>query len=81
MKNISIIRGKKKNEKVKNGKGQCVSNYAARMLLDIQFLLIQLFTFSDDPDEYYNENLDMIKYWCQNQRNTNQWLHVSLSFV
>lgn len=39
MKNISTVRGKRKNEKVKNDKGQCVSNYAAHMLLDIQFLL------------------------------------------
>lgn len=39
MKNISTVRGKKKNEKVKNDKGQFVSCHAAHMLLNIQFLL------------------------------------------
>jgi len=61
MKNISTVRGKKKNEKFKNDKGQFVSNYVVHMLLNIQFLSAQLFTFSDDPDELYIKNLDMIK--------------------
>lgn len=60
MKNISTVREKKKNEKVKNDKGQFVSNYVAHMLLNIQFLSAQLFTFSDDPDELYIKNSDMI---------------------
>lgn len=61
MKNISKARGKKKNEKVKNDKGQFVSNYVAHMLLNIQFLSAQLLTFSDDPDELYIKISDMIK--------------------
>lgn len=61
MKNISTVRGKKKNEKVKNDKGQYVSNYVAHMLLNIQFLSAQLLTFSDDPDELYIKSSDMIK--------------------
>lgn len=40
MKNISTVRGKKKNEKVKNDRGQFVINYVAHMLLNIQFLLV-----------------------------------------
>lgn len=40
MKSISIVGGKKKNEKVKNHKGQFVINYVAQMLLNIQFLLV-----------------------------------------
>lgn len=40
MKNISVVGGKKKNEKVKNHKGQFVINCAAQMLLNIQFLLV-----------------------------------------
>lgn len=40
MKNISIVGGKKKNEKVKNHKGQFVINCVAQMLLNIQFLLL-----------------------------------------
>lgn len=40
MKNISKVGGKKKNEKVKNHKGQSVINYVAQMLLNIQFFLV-----------------------------------------
>lgn len=40
MKNVSTVRGKKKNETVKNDKGQFVINYVAHMLLNIQFLLV-----------------------------------------
>lgn len=40
MKNINIVGGKKKNEKVKNHKGQFVINCAAQMLLNIPFFLV-----------------------------------------
>lgn len=40
MKNVSVVGGKKKNEKVKNHKGQLVINYVAQMLLNIKFILV-----------------------------------------
>lgn len=60
MKNVSIAGGKKKNEKVKNDKGQFVINYVAQMLLNIQFLLVLNCSLSDDPNEVYIKHLDMI---------------------
>lgn len=67
MKNISIVRGKKKNEKVINDKGQCVSNYAACMILDIQFFLtLHCLHFQMIQMNTIIKNSDMIKYWHQN---------------
>lgn len=62
IKNVSVVEGKKKNEKVNNKLTLVIFNYVAQMLLNIQFLSAQLFTLSGDPNEHYIKNLDMIKH-------------------